>query len=318
LVLLDMAYQYSGRVALFILIATVLQAQSPPASRLDKSTLSRNLDTLLKLHGENMDATIWLGGSSGSAWFELGSGKNRPTASAIKTFYLVELFDRYEGKLDNPLPGADAVLKDDSHQAISHFTPEQRDEIRRELRGASVRRIADVMMGKEDASNAVYNAAANLTTAALGGPEALTALIRKRDPAFAAVSARRYMLRNRSEPGDNEASATALAVLYQRLASRQMKGIDRNTIDAIHETFRRDNHRFWGRNFSKEGNLLTDPQTHVRAGWWQTPKGPMIYVVMTTQPVSEPSGRNPSAQQLSNTADSLMDALSTAGWAALQ
>src|SRR6185295_9570031 len=126
-------------------------------------------------------------------------------------FYLVELFDLYKGKLDKPLRGADAVLKNDNHPAISHFSEEQRAEIRRELRGASVRRMAEVMTGTIEASNAVYNAAANLITAALGGPEALTARIRKRDPAFAQVSARRYMLRDRQEQGDNEAPAKALA-----------------------------------------------------------------------------------------------------------
>jgi hypothetical protein len=31
------------------------------------------------------------------------------------------------------------VLADDAHPAISHFTPEQRAEIRRDLAGASVR-----------------------------------------------------------------------------------------------------------------------------------------------------------------------------------
>jgi hypothetical protein len=308
LVLLDMAYQYSSKVILFVLIATLTQA------RLDKPTLSRNLESILKLHGENIEASLWLGGSNGDAWFELGSDQIRPTASAIKTFYLVELFDRYEGKLDKPLPGVDSILKDDTHPAISHFTPGDRDEIRRELRAASVRRIGNVMIGKEEASNAVYNAAANLTTAALGGPEALTTLIRRRDPAFGRVSARRYMLRDRFQPGDNEAPATAFAALYQRLASREMTGIDNKTVDAIHETLRGGNSRLWGRNFSKDGTLLSLPLTVVRAGWWQTPKGPLIYVVMTTQPL----GGIESLQRLSKTADSLVDALSTAGWTAMQ
>ena len=131
------------------------------------------------------------------------------------------------------------MLADDAHPAISHFTPEQRAEIRRELIGATVRRVGLVMMGTAPASNIVYNAAANVTTAVLGGPEALTALIRKRDAAFAAVSARRYMLRNRRERGDNEAPAIALAALYQRLAARRLAGIDAPTMDAMHEALRR-------------------------------------------------------------------------------
>src|SRR5437868_5939533 len=76
-------------------------------------------------------------------------------------------------------------------------------------------------------------------TAALGGPEALTALIRQRDAAFVAVSARRYILRDRHEHGDNEAPAIALAALYQRLAARRFAGIDAATMDAIREALRR-------------------------------------------------------------------------------
>jgi hypothetical protein len=253
-----------------------VKAQDPAvAAGLDKTVLSRDVEALVKGHGEGIAASLWLGGAGGEAWFEINSGQLRATASAIKTFYLVELFDLYEGKLDQPLPGADQVLKDDSHPAISHFSREQRDEIRRALSGASVRRVGEVMIGKAQASNAVDNAAANLTTAALGGPEALTALIRKRDSAFERVSARRYMLRDREETGDNEAPATAFAVLYQRLASQQLTGIVGNTMNAIHETLRGGNNRILGRHFGKAGNIYSDPLTEVRAGWYQTERGPL-------------------------------------------
>ena len=177
--------------------------------------------------------------ATGAAVFERDPDAPRPTASAIKSFYLVELFARFADALDRPLPGVEGVLADDAHPAISHFTPEQRAEIRRELNGATVRRVGLVMMGTAPASNVVYNAAANVTTAVLGGPDALTALIRKRDAAFAAVSARRYMLRNRRERGDNEAPAIALAALYQRLAARRLAGIEAPAMDAIHEALRR-------------------------------------------------------------------------------
>ena len=210
------------------------------------------------------------------------------------------------------------MLADDAHPAISHFTPEQRAEIRRELNGATVRRVGLVMMGTAPASNVVYNAAANVTTAVLGGPDALTALIRKRDAAFAAVSARRYMLRNRRERGDNEAPAIALAALYQRLAARRLAGIDAPTMDAIHEALRRRDDPALGRHYDKDGNLDSDPLSEVRAGWYETAKGPLVYVVMTMQPTPGPAGRDASSQQLAKTADALAQAIVEAGWAAMR
>ena len=251
-------------------------------------------------------------GSSG------GRSAPRPTASAIKTFYLVELFDRFAGALDRPLPGVEGVLADDAHPAISHFTPEQRAEIRRELNGATVRRVGLVMMGTAPASNVVYNAAANVTTAVLGGPDALTMLIRKRDDAFTMVSARRYMLRNRRERGDNESPAIALAVLYQRLAARRLAGIDAPTMDAIHEALRRRDDPALGRHYDKNGDLDSDPLSEVRAGWYDTAKGPLVYVVMTMQPTPGPAGRDASSQQLAKTADALAQTIVQAGWAAMR
>jgi hypothetical protein len=154
--------------------ATFGQAPDTPAARLDKAALDRTVADLIKGHGEDIVVSLWLGGGGPAAWYERNAADPRPTASAIKAFYLVELFAAHAGALDKPLPGADAVLKDDAHPAISHFTPAQRDEIRKALTGASVRRVGEVMIGAPGVSNAVYNAAANLTTAVLGGPDALT------------------------------------------------------------------------------------------------------------------------------------------------
>src|SRR5690606_256645 len=119
--------------------------------------------------------------------------------------------------------------------AISHFAPEVRDEIRKELIPASVRRVGEIMQGKAKASNPVYNAAANLITAHLGGPEQLTARIHARDPRFKAVVVRRYMLRDRTMPGDNEATAESLAALHQALASRSLSGVSEPVMTAVHE-----------------------------------------------------------------------------------
>ncbi len=209
------------------------------------------------------------------------------------------------------------MLADDAHPAIAHFTPEQRAEIRRDLTGASVRRVGLVMMGTAPASNIVYNAAANLTTAALGGPEALTAAIHARDRAFAGVAARRYMLRDRRERGDNEAPALALAAVYQRLASRRLAGIDAPTLDAIHAALRRADDPALGRHFDKGGSLPSDPMCEVRAGWYDTARGPLVYVVMTRQPMPGADGREASGRRLASTADDLAQAIVQAGCASL-
>ena len=303
-------------LAVYILVEAKVKAQDK--TRLDETVVSQKVEALLKGHGEGVVGSVWLGGDSGKAWFERNSDPPYATASAIKTFYLVELFASHRGRLDKPLPGADAVLKDDGHPAISHFSPEQRDEIRRALRGSSVRRVGEVMMGKVQASNAVYNAAANLTTATLGGPEALTRLIRDRDPAFEGVSVRRYMLRDRNEHGDNEAPATAFAALYQRLASRRFTTIDGKTIDAVREAMIERKDKSLGTSFTKDGNVDSDPLAEVRAGWWETAKGRLVYVVMTVQPTPGPIGRASSSQQLRSMANSLTDTLVRAGWTSMR
>jgi hypothetical protein len=285
---------------------------------LDGRALAAQVDARLAAHGDGVSAALWIGGAEGSAWLARNEDAPRPTASAIKAFYLVELFDRFAGALDRPLPGHAPVLADDAHPAISHFTPEQRAEIRRELAGASVRRVGLVMMGTAPASNIVYNAAANLTTAALGGPEALTALIRERDTAFAPVSARRYMLRNRRERGDNEAPAGALAALYRRLASRRLTGIDAATMAAIHEALRRADDPARGRHFAKGGSLDSDPMCEIRAGWYDTAKGPLVYVVMTLQPAPGADGRPASSARLTKTADAVTQIVVDAGAAAMR
>ena len=126
------------------------------------------------------------------------------------------------------------------------------------------------------------------------------------------------MLRDRRERGDNEAPAIALAALYQRLAARRLAGIDAATMDAIHEALRRPDDPALGRHYDKNGDLDSDPLTEVRAGWYETAKGPLIYVVMTVQPTPGPAGREASSQRLAKTADALAQAIVQAGWAAMR
>jgi hypothetical protein len=273
--------------AVFTLFTSVASAEKPPESvtptvRIDTEAFTRDLESHLKRHGKGIEASVWLG-SANQPWYEYKSREIRPVASSVKAFFLVELFDKYRSKLDSPLPGAAEILKDD-HIAISHFEPEVRDEIRRDLSTASVRRVGEVMIGKTNVSNNVYNAAANLTTAVLGGPEALTTAIHKRDAAFKPVEVRRYMLRDRTKPGDNEATAESLAALYQKLAAKKLKGIDEPTMTALYEVLYKQSDPKLGTQYFKGGSLGTDPMTRVHAGWWETKKGPLVFVVMLEQP----------------------------------
>lgn len=294
------------------------QAPGGPSARLDTAALDREVQALLKGHGKGVAASLWLGGNGDAPWFERNAAEPRPTASAIKVFYLVELFAAHAGTLDEPLPGADAVLKDDGHPAISHFSPAQRNEIRKALSGASVRRVGAVMIGTPGVSNAVYNAAANLTTAVLGGPDALTKLIRKRNAAFAQVSVRRYMLRDRKTPGDNEAPAAAFGALYGRLATGQLAGVEGKTLEAVRATLFQRKDAKLGSHFAKDGGLTSDPLTSVRAGWWQTSRGPLVYVVMTAEAAPDGADAVPAFQRLAKTADAVTDALTRAGQAAMK
>ncbi len=292
--------------------------QESPAARLDRAGLGREVDALLKAQDEGITAGLWLGGAGPAAWYERQSDQAFPTASAIKAFHLVEFFAAHKEALDKPLVVADRYLDDDRHPAFRHFQTAEREEIRKGLRGATVRRIARMMIRAEGVTNLVYNAAANLVTADLGGPEALTKLIHQRDPAFGTVHVRRYMLADRKERGDNEAPPAALAALHRRLATRTLAGIDAATMDALYDTLLEKRIGPGAARYAKDGALDSDPLTRVQAGWWETPKGPLVYVVMVAQPAPGSQGRTASGTRLAKTAVDLQLALWKGGLDALK
>jgi hypothetical protein len=272
------------------------------------------VDAILHRHGPGAEASLWLGDAQGAPRFEWNATVPRPTASSIKAFYLVEFFAAYADALDQPLPGVDSILHNDRHPAMLVFEdPADRDAIRRVLTGASVRRIGEVMVrGTEEPNlklwNATYNAAANLVTAALGGPAALTQLIRRRDPAFKDVSVRRYMLADR-EPGDNEAPAVAFAALYGKLMSRKFLGLVDNVLLAILEVLAQEQDEKLGVHYTKNGDLPTDPQTCVREGCWRGEKETIVYVVMLVQTDRGWKGARTAFEKLLQTAATLRAAL---------
>jgi hypothetical protein len=176
------------------------------------------------------------------------------------------------------------ILGDEKRAALKPFDVVQRQDIRRALSGASVRRIGEIMMGKIAAPNHVYNAAANLSIAILGGPNAATRKIHERDPAFSGIMVLRYMLAPRQVTGDNEATAASLAAVLQRIACRQVAGVDSQVLEAIRQAFLTEPDAHVDKRYVKDGELESDPLTSVRSGWWDTDTGTVVYVVMTVKP----------------------------------
>ena len=156
---------------------------------------------------------------------------------------------------------------------------------RERLAEATIDDLARVMIGTADAPNKVYNGAANVVIALLGGPEAATRRLHARDPDFAGLVVNRYMLADRKPSGDNLATAESLAAVHSRLAARQVAGLRPETIDAAREVLRSGDES--PQLFAKGGSLQTDPMTRVRAGWWEGDKRKLVVVVMGSAPRPE-------------------------------
>ncbi|HAK53997.1 MAG: hypothetical protein QF463_04830 [Vicinamibacterales bacterium] len=256
------------------------------APAIDAADLKARLDTLLEPgRPDGIRASVWVGGPTGAPWFTHEPGVVRAAASAIKTAYLVEWFDLHRAALDAPVEGAVDIVADTTHPAVAHFEAGQLEEIRREIGGASARRIGQMMIRGTDVSNVVYNAAANVVAALLGGPAELTERIRARDAAFDGLTVRRYMLAARDATGDNEATAESLAAVLQRIASRRLPGVDDETARAIRKILRLPDDDGAGRgHYFKSGSLNSDPLVRIRSGFWDLPEGIVVYVVIVEQP----------------------------------
>ena len=304
----DLARRLAGAITVSLCLTTCLSAADDPP-RLDRDRTEEAVRAILAKQGGRVRTGLWIGGPAGDALYASGSGETLPTASAIKTAILVELFARFADALDQPPPGLDAILRDD-HPAISHFSPPQRDEVRRSLAGVTVRRLGGIMMGSVPASNLVYNAAANVSIALLGGPGEATRMIRARDPAFAPIAVRRYMLADRKATGDNEATTAALAAVLQRLSSRHFPGIKDATVEDIRRAILAKDDPRRGRVFLKDGDLASDPITCVRTGWCEKPGGgAVVFVVMLARDDPGAGTRDESHRELAATAGRLVETL---------
>jgi len=270
----------------------------PDRRALAVRALDSEIDSVIRAYGTDLAVGLWIGGPTGGAWYERNSDVSYPTASAIKTAYLLELFAAYAHALDAPLPGLDRLLGRDGHPCLAPFSRAQRDDIRHALRGASARKIGRIMMAKTRAANHVYNAAANVATAILGGPAELSRRIRARDPAFAPATVRRYMLADRRPRGENTATAASLAAVLQRLASHRAPGLTHRLVAAAREAMKTTRDRRGGRIYVKTGYLPPHPIIRVWSGWRESGHGSTVCVVMTCQPSRGRRARRRSTDQL--------------------
>lgn len=241
---------------------------------------------------EGLGRSVWIGPadlslSGGAPLYRESEHTPRPAASSIKTAYLVEFFSDRASALDEPVPDAAEVVGDESHPAVAHFDAGTRAEIREHLETASARTVGFHMIRGTDVSNAVYNAAANLVTAFLGGPLELTRRIHARDPDFAGIDSRRYMLAARDVTGDNTLSAASLAAVLAGIARGDTPGTPPGIHEAIREVlFLEDTEH--GLHYFKGGSLNSDPLTRVLSGYYRvegTPPGAaLVYVFMVEIP----------------------------------
>lgn len=254
--------------------------------------------------GPTARAAVWFGTADGEALLAWNADAPMPAASAIKAAFLVELFAAQAAAaasplaippamptltdvpfvpkpgLDAPLAGADAVLADAAHPAVAHFAPAQRATATRLLGGRSARRIAEAMITGKGVDNATYNVAANLVTARLGGPAALTQRLHARDPRWDGLQVRRYMLADRRAHGDNEATAASLAAVHAALATGRVRGVDAATLQAC-RTVLADGEDASGRAvFRKDGALDSAPATRTRAGWRDGRDGARVFAIL--------------------------------------
>ena len=260
----------------------------PPATA--QQQIAAALESVGAMDFTDLGRSVWIGPADGSPLYEESPDVPRPAASSIKSAYLIELFSDRADALDQPIPGATGIVGDPEHPAIVHFDPETQAEIREDLETADARTVGRHMIRGTGVSNAVYNAAANLTTAFLGGPPELTSRVHARHPDFAGIHSRRYMLAARDVTGDNEVTAASLAAVLSAIARGDVPGVSPETHEAMRDIlFLKDTEN--GRHFYKGGSLNSNPVTRVLSGYFASPGEPpgrqLVYVFMAEIPSPE-------------------------------
>ena len=254
-----------------------------------EQSIGAALDGVSAADFTGLGQSIWIGTADGESLYEESPDTPRPAASSIKSAYLVEFFSDRADALDEPVPGAPDVVGNPEHPAIVHFHADTQAEIREHLETATARTVGHHMIRGTGVSNPVYNAAANLVSAFLGGPPELTGKIQARHPDFAGIDSRRYMLAARDVTGDNTATAGSLAAVLSAIARDDLAGVSSSTVEAMREVlFLEDTDD--GRHFYKGGSLNSDPITRVLSGYYQVPGEPadraLVYAFMAEIPGS--------------------------------
>ena len=275
------------RTLLIALAATGAARAAEPAAPTD---LPGPVAAIIASLGPTAKAAIWFGPPDGPPEVAWHARRPMPAASAIKVAHLIEVCaararalpgtTATTSALEEPLPGATATLDDPSHPAVAHFTPNQRATARHLLGDRTTLGVCEAMIHGRDVDNATYNLAANLVTAHLGGPGELTRRLHARDPRFAGVQVRRYMLADRRTHGDNEVTAEALSALLDALALGRVPGLDAATVAACRRVLA-DGQDAAGRAvFRKDGALDSAPATRTRAGWREGAEGARVFVIL--------------------------------------
>jgi hypothetical protein len=305
------AMRFRSSLAAAVLVLVVAR---PVAVSAEDAGLDPRVQALLAEPGDPIQAGVWFGPPSDPPIYQLAADRTIPAASVVKTAILVELFAAHAGHLDDPLgAAADTVIADDTHPAMTPFSAAQRKEIRAALQGATTRTVGAIMMGSKKASNAVYNAAANLAIASLGGPAATTDKIHARAPAFAGVIVGRYMLAPRTA-SDNTATPAALAAVLAAIASGKVAGADAAVVGAMADVMMQAKDRALGVHHHKEGNLDSDPMVCIKTGFYGRGDGkpPLIYVVGAALLAKPTGSRDAAHRRLEKLCDAIHAALRAA------
>jgi len=286
------------------------------AAHAEDAALAKQVDSLVAAPGDPVEVGSWFGTPSGEPLYQRAADRAMPAASVIKTALLVELFAAHAGHLDEPLgAAADAVLADDKHGAMAPFSAAQRDAVRAALRGASVRTVGATMMGSKAASNAVYNGAANLVIAVLGGPVEATAKVHARDAAFGGLVVRRYMVAARTVGGDNDATPASLAAVLAAIATGKLPGgVDPATAEAVAKAMMQSSDPKLGLHRHKEGNLDSDPMVCIKTGFYTRGDGkpPLVYVIGAVLRGKPTGKRDDAHRRLDKLTDAVLAALRAA------
>jgi len=287
-----------------------------PAAHADDAGLDKQVQDLLAGPGDTVQVGIWFGAPSGEPIYQRAADSALPAASVVKTAILIELFAAHAGHLDDPLgAAADTILADDKHPAMAPFSAAQRDEVRAGLHGTTVRTVGAIMMGSQRASNTVYNAAANLAIASLGGPPEATKKIHARDATFAGVAVRRYMLASRTATGDNAAIPASLAAVLASIATAKVPGdVDTATVEAMAQAMMQAKDSALGVHRHKEGNLDNDPMVCLKTGFYMRGKGkpPLVYVVGAALSAKPAGKRDDAHRRLDKMTDAVLALLRAA------